>query len=349
MRIIFLLVLVLVGIKALIKSVNLLQQGEYTIVAVSWGAIFALILLVGAVVAAKKIVGSVKDKRNRKKSLFIPAKVDLDLCGAGLLLGASREDKVTVVRGKAPAEALADPKMVCIECGGSGNTRLNNWDHHEAGGPTKSATRQAWNYRTEQCGDSMAKSVWELVCYIDRLDTQGPQSLPKRGGFPSLADVFAGLLLSERDPKEQFFKGIELLKEVLKSGQNPYGKIRGFGSYASAKAENDRQVAEAVKSASWGKTRSGLRMAWTTSGFIGAIGALYEAGAKIAIVLNPDFNGIRKFTVAGNNMRVDPILASLNEREQGWGGPATGTILGSPQKVSSKLAIEDVVDIVKSI
>jgi hypothetical protein len=156
------------------------------------------------------------------------------------------------------------------------------------------------------------------------------------------------MLLSERDPKEQFFKGIELLRAVVESRPDPYGTIKGFDSYAAAKAENDRQVAGVVKTANWDTTQSGLRIASTESRFIGALGALYEAGAKIAIVLNPDFNGIRKFTVAGNGVRIDAILPELNAREQGWGGPATGTILGSPQKISSKLTIEEIVEIVKN-
>ena len=281
-----------------------------------------------------------------RKKVVIEAKIDMDLCGAALILDVGREYEVTVVRGKASAEQLADPNTICIECGGSGQTKLNNWDHHDPGGPAWSATRQAYG-PFSGWDDTYSTPHGRLAIYIDQLDTMGPQSFSDKPEFPSLSDVFAGMLLSERDPKEQFFKGIELLKAVVESQQDPYGTIQGFNSYASAKAENDRQVAEVVKSAGWDTTQSGLRMAIAESHFIGALGALYESGAKVAIILNPNYNGIRKFTVAGNGIRVDSILSELNAREAGWGGPPTGTILGSDQKADSKLTLDEVVGIVK--
>lgn len=92
--------------------------------------------------------------------------------------------------------------------------------------------------------------IQKIVSYINLLNTkEGLQSLPgygKKELFPSLSDIFAGMLLIERDPVKQLHGGIEILKAVVDSEQNPFGQIEGFDFYAEAKAENDRQIAKAV-------------------------------------------------------------------------------------------------------
>lgn len=274
-------------------------------------------------------------------------KIDLDTCGAAFLLGVTREDEVEVLRGNATEADLANPEVICIEVGGSGRVSENNWDHHEAGGPEKSATFQIWEY--------LERSVkyQELIEYIDLLDTKGPQSLPGYGKivegieYPSyLSTLFAGMLLTERNPVEQLHKGIEILRAVAESGQDPYGMIKGFDSYAKAKAENTRQIAKALERARYETTQGGLKMGYLETQFFGAPGALYGNGAQVVVALNPDMNGVRKFTIAGNGIRVDAVAPKLNQLEAGWGGPATGTILGSPRE-GSQLSLEEVVKIVK--
>jgi len=44
---------------------------------------------------------------------------------------------------------------------------------------------------------------------------------------------------------------------------------------------------------------------------------------------------------------VDAVLPKLNALESGWGGPPTGTIVGSPRE-GSKLTLKEVVGIVKT-
>jgi hypothetical protein len=81
---------------------------------------------------------------------------------------------------------------------------------------------------------------------------------------------------------------------------------------------------------------------------IGALGALYGRGCQIAIAYSPRFGNppVPKYTIAGNGVRVDSLLQLLNEREAGWGGPAHGTIIGSP-RVGSKLKPHEVKAIVQ--
>lgn len=309
-------------------------------------------------------------------------KIDLDTVGAAFLLGATRADEVEVLRsGKATPEDLANPEVICIEVGGSGQTQLNNWDHHDEGGPTASATRQVlvvenllaelkdflldkpsekfrepfdlWSSFLEEAAEEREKEYIEagfrLVAYIDQLDTKGPRSLASYGqvGFPTLSDVFSGMLLTTKDSVEQLHKGVELLIAVMDSKQDSYGTIKGFDSYAEAKAENNRQIAKAVEMARWDTTLAGLKLGALETEFFGAPGALYGAGAQVVVCLNPNLNGVRKFTIAGNDIKIDVVKPVLNKRESGWGGPPTGTIIGSPRE-GSNLSLEEVAEIVKT-
>ena len=155
-------------------------------------------------------------------------KIDLDTVGAAYLLGVTRADTVEVLRGEASMEDLADPSVLCIEVGGSGMVEAKSFDHHAGDGPTDSATLQAAKVIYGLCagcsgptadppycneadcsflpspGTGWYKELYQLVDYINKLDTESPESLRHRTGgnieFPTFSDVFAGLLLTERDP-----------------------------------------------------------------------------------------------------------------------------------------------------
>lgn len=317
-------------------------------------------------------------------------KIDLDTVAVAYLFGVGRKDEVVVLKNcQAVEEDLASPRILCIEVGGSGRITEGNFDHHNvpvipAGmGTIYSACRQAWAvHHCHYCGGVVGdperlpyvawgpflgtacengenKRVARLVEYIDCLDTLGPEALSRwagRNNFPTLSDVFDGMLLVTRDPIEQLLLGVEILQEVVKHGLdgiNPYGRmpveeIPQWAKWVEAKVENNRKIAEAVKLAHWSTTASGYKLAWLKTDFFGAPGALYGVGAQVVVAFSPHFgpNRIPKFTVAGNGIRVDGILSELNAREPGWGGPATGTILGSPRE-GSKLTLNEVIEIVE--
>ena len=366
------------------------------------------------------------------KKVYV-GKIDLDVIGCGYILGISRKDEVVTVRGQAPQEVLENPEIVCIECGGSGQVELLNFDHHGSNAPRKSATLQAFEAVEEAWGRygkaadrlvalgqleksrlgspedeatlRILRAVFEseekpaidyfnkvigsplapetdfagmLSSYVDTIDVYGPQKLrsyTRELGiepgelFPSLSDVISGMMLRVKDPREQFFKGVEIIRtiqemewedvfhsrftEAVETGAEIkatlFGPIKNpaFDEYVQAKQEHSRQAIEAVKKAKWTNTKGGRRLAYLETSFYGAPGALYAAGAEIAIVLNPNLRGIRKFTIAGNGVRVDSVLPLLGERESGWGGPSTGTIIGSPQDRDSTLSLEEVVEIAR--
>lgn len=300
-----------------------------------------------------------------KKIVMIGRKVDLDSCGAGFFLGVSRGDEIKAIFTATPEE-LANHKVVCIECGGTGRTQEGNWDHHSSIGPKDSATLQVARFYgvppflTEtnlEYEDFLEHPLlWKIVQYINVLDTQGPQALREISGFTpkiSLSNIFSGMLLSVRDPVEQFHQGIEILSKVWREGVDPFGempvkKVPEWQPYIAAKQENDWQIAEALKSAKWEITASGKKLGYLETKFIGAPGALYNSGAEIVVAFNPEFGQppVRKFTVAGNGIRVDAVTPKLNALESGWGGPATGTIVGSPRE-GSILSLDQVVWLVK--
>ena len=139
--------------------------------------------------------------------------VDLDTCLTGLLLGA----------GAAPAE-LADPAVTCIEAGGSGQTELNNFDHHDAAGSWPPACVQA----LRAAGAAGSPALERLVAYVAEVDlgrapvrdweTDAAEGL-------SLSSVFSGMRLTVRDPREQFFAGLGVLRTVLEESIDPFGPM----------------------------------------------------------------------------------------------------------------------------
>lgn len=308
-----------------------------------------------------------------KKRQVRVEKIDPDTIGAAFLLGVSREDEVVVLRGEASSEDLENAEVICIEVGGSGQSQLNNWDHHGPGSEGLfSATFQVWL----EMGANLSEKYKELVTrigvfglctsspcafsflvdYINKLDTRGPKALGEKSEelSPTLSDVFSGMLLTERDPVEQLHKGVRMLREVIMAGIDAFGQmpesmVSGpWSAYVEAKAENNRQIAKAVENAQWSTTSAGFRMAWLETDFFGAPGALYGVGAQVVVAFAPHFGPakVRKFTVAGNSIKVDAVLPKLNALESGWGGPPTGTIIGSPRE-GSELELSEVVKIVE--
>jgi len=292
------------------------------------------------------------------RRVLISGKVDLDTVATGFILDVDRysRDNVEVIRsGQASETDLADPDVICIEVGGSGRVMETNFDHHDPDGPKESATLQALNLLANDCPQLFEKGelpkLFKLATYIDILDVSGAKSLPSYGQveFPTLSDIFAGMVLVIRDPVEQFHRGIEILRTVIETGQNPFGTIGGFSLYAEAKLKNNLQVAEAVKSAQWATTKSGRKLGFLETDFYGAPGALYGLGAEVVVAFAPRFGNppAPKFTIGGNGVKVNLVLPILNKLENGWGGPPTGTIIGSPRE-GSKLSLKEVVDIVSA-
>jgi len=100
------------------------------------------------------------------------------------------------------------------------------------------------------------------------------------------------------------------------------------------------------------ETRSGGKIAVVESTHRAATSVGYSL-APVVVALNPSFKQgpsepYKKFTIcqfAGGFADIKSALAELNELENGWGG--SPTIGGSPQGVSSRLTIDEVVAVVE--
>lgn len=58
-------------------------------------------------------------------------KPDLDICLTAHVLDVIESDILVCVQDRATSDDLADRSVHCIECGGSGEADLNNFDHHD--------------------------------------------------------------------------------------------------------------------------------------------------------------------------------------------------------------------------
>lgn len=294
-------------------------------------------------------------------------KVDMDTALTAFLLSVSKDDEIVIVRDKASDEDLANPNVICIECGGSGQTDLSNFDHHDTQQNLPSACAQVFQLVLPYICPELANfpfearvevrlALQELVDYVATLDTQGPEALKTRsrspeGAFPTLSDVFSGMLLLTKDPKEQLLRGIEIYRLVLQNRINPFGlmpELPEWKEYIEAKRKNNEAIREALQSAQLFETKGGLKAGFVETDEIGALGGLYKLSCQIAVAYSPRFGNppVPKYTIAGNGVRVDALLPILNEKEPGWGGPAHGTIIGSPRS-GSRLPPETIRELVR--
>ncbi len=135
-------------------------------------------------------------------------KADLDTCLTAHILGVREGNEVFVAPGGAAPGELADPEILCIEAGGSGTPQLGNFDHHDPQRHLKPACRQAYDHL--HLDNAKLSRLVDYVCLVDE-DPSGHPPVP----FPSLSNIFSGMMLIEKDPLRRFWKGVGLLREIL--------------------------------------------------------------------------------------------------------------------------------------
>ncbi|MCX7965840.1 MAG: hypothetical protein N2596_04365 [Syntrophorhabdaceae bacterium] len=268
-------------------------------------------------------------------------KPDLDTCLTGLILGISSHDDIFIVEGKAEERDLLDSSVICIECGGSGLTSLNNFDHHEPHQYYPPACLQA--YEHTGCNDIKLKRLLDYVCLVDDRPEKHPLI-----AFPSLSNIFSGMLLVEKDPKKQFLKGMEMLKKVLNENIDPFSTmpdVYEWREFVEAKHKNLEETEHALKNTKYFFLNRGLKIGFLESTSIVGIGSLYRAGCDVVILYNPAYGEPprRKYTISGKNKKVVHLISFFDNMEKGWGG--RDTIIGSPKK-GSTLTPEEVIEIV---
>lgn len=137
----------------------------------------------------------------------IITKPDLDTCLTALILGVGSQSNVQIKPSAASPEELANPHIYCIEAGGSGLIQYNNFDHHDPVIYFPPACQQAFDKVGEN--DPALARLTDYVCHID-------ENLPlPKVAFPTLSGLFSGMRLCESDYAVQFFRGIDLLQQIL--------------------------------------------------------------------------------------------------------------------------------------
>lgn len=273
-----------------------------------------------------------------RKVLF--HKVDLDTALTALLAGVS-EDTPAIFVLRARDEELSDPEVLCIEVGGSGQVEYSNFDHHEPALRLPPASWQAYkvfgprNIEIPQVNYHLLR----LVRYVWLVD----EAISVKVGYPSLSNLFSGMLLCTKDRLEQFYRGIELLRKVLQNRWDPFQPIpvsKGMEQYLRAKELNRCALEKDLKDVVFFYTQGGRFGAYLRTGAIGGFRQLYERGAEIVVV----HDGKGKFTIGSQGVELAGLLLKLQGIEPGWGGRAH--IIGSPFSGSS-LSAERLIRLIK--
>lgn len=274
-------------------------------------------------------------------STVIIQKPDMDTCLTALLLNITKDDKIICRRANAMSEELADKSIICIEAGGSGQIELMNFDHHDTSYYLPPACVQAASFMGIQ-----NNFILRLVEYVSFIDEAKP--LPVTIEFPSLSNVFSGMLLTTHEPLKQFWAGIAVLDTTIQQQIDPFQQMPSlpqWTAYIQAKLENQRAIQQALQSAQFFTSKKGLTIGYCETQVIGGIFALYEKGCDVVVMYNPTFGNppIHKFTIASNNISIYHLKEIFNKLEDGWGG--RDTIIGSPRN-GTKLSQLTVLEIV---
>lgn len=279
--------------------------------------------------------------RNFKKAVI--RKPDLDTCLAGVIMGIHPCTPVLIVQSMASDNLLSDPRILCIECGGSGLTHLGNLDHHDPEHYYPPACRQALNLFNYP--DYELHRLVEYVCMIDEAIP-----LPGSVNFPSLSSVFSGMLLCEKDTSKAFQAGMKMLKLVLEKGIDPLSTmptLKGWTTYIETKISNQKKLDEDCSRTIFMNSKHGFCICYLKSENIGGTSRLYKMGCQVVILHNPAFGTppVNKYTIAGNGIKVSGLLDTLDKLEKGWGGRSC--IIGSPFS-GSMLKPDQILEIVST-
>jgi hypothetical protein len=264
----------------------------------------------------------------------------MDTVLTALLAGVTETDSIVNVKGRADKEDLENPEVLCIECGGSGQIQLNNFDHHSADTLPSACMQMA---RVKNIEDPF---LLELIEYVDKVDRALP--IEFIAPFPSLSSLFSGMMLLKKNT-ERLLCGIEIFKTVIRKKIDPFVTMPErpeWYEYIDAKQRNHASLMKFLKNAEFRKTPNGFKIGFSSHHAIGGIKALHDKGCDIVILHHDAFgeNRISKFTIASKSIALRPLVDAFTEFEDGWGGHST--IIGSPLESGSSLSKEQVIQTV---
>lgn len=257
---------------------------------------------------------------------FYLRKPDLDTVFTAFTLEWQEGDKVHLVAETAPAAALADPEIFCLECGGAGEVALGNFDHHNTPLSLPPACLQALHWREPD--DPL---LWDWGEYVAAVDLGRGRGNGLSGW--TLSQLYSGLRLTVPDPVAQLTAGVQLLRTILKlrlTPQEPLPLLPAWEPYRQAKRDLWERLAALLPQAVYFETKAGRRGGLLAAPYPGVHGLLRRQGCDITVALGLPANGGRHLTIASQGVDLRPLLQQLQRLEPGWGGPAHSTILAAP-------------------
>ena len=264
-------------------------------------------------------------------------KPDLDTVVAGSLLGAEHA-LVRPLPHEAPEQLLADKRVLCLECGGSGRIAEKNFDHHgEEVLPC--AAEQAWH------AIGAPQTLRSLVAYTAAVDTGSGRPAQGAEGI-TLSALLSGMRLCHTSPAAQFSAGLRLVACVCARQSDPEDVAwlpahdALAPQYLMAK-QAAQQKLEALAPQAVTLAHTPCTVMLLAAEVPGVHGLLRRLGAEISLAWNPPRHQWTLAAAHGFASYIRDTLALLKQREPGWGGPAGGGIIGSPRG-GSKLLLSDI-------
>jgi hypothetical protein len=271
---------------------------------------------------------------NLGKQILYIRKPDLDTITSAFLLNINQNThQLCLTAEEAPFEVLANRDVVCLECGGSGQTEALNFDHHETGLSLPTAVEQVWEHLGQ---NSIFSQLVNYVAWVDSGGLRGSCPCVGRGDEPraTLSAFTSGLFLLVPDLQRRFWLGLELVEQVWLSGLPPWDLSAGllerelwskyFQAKISAARELDLLRPEVVE------LHGNPKVLALSSEHYGAHGLLRKMGAAVRVAHRPSDGQITVSVDELHRLWLDNLKMALNYQEPGWGGPSGGTILASP-------------------
>lgn len=254
----------------------------------------------------------------------------MDTVLTALILGCRENDEVVWVEGQATEKYLEDPSIFCLECGGSGQIELGNFDHHNTRLALPPASVQAFQHR--RCNDPTLKKLVRYVAVVD--SGERIQAGYKHFGLSSL---YSGMRLAHQNLFDQFWAGLKILKSFLSYVIPPVGPIPflpEWQSYREVKERQQKELEEDIQPAEIFVTRSGIKGGFLESPYPGIHGLLRGLGCQVSIAQGLGGRNQSKLfcTISSAQTDLSSVMKELGKYERGWGGPSQGGIIGSPRE-----------------
>lgn len=279
-------------------------------------------------------------------------KPDLDTLAAAFLAGVQPDfNPLLVCLGDAPEHLLRNPSVLCLECGGSGQTHLANLDHHGGNEILPTAVEQAMDLFWPAQNSLYTDRLHILAEYAAFIDSAGQRGTPPLYSSPAnLSALVSGMLSMHKTPEEAFRAGLKLLEQWVDTAAAPWDLTKVVSDfpvwrhYLAAHTVMRNALRADARHVVPFSTAIGPALA-LCSGSYGVHGLLRNLGAKVRLAVGLGHPYRYSISVEPKDKPWLQVLGNnLNAMEPGWGGPSGGSILGAPFP-GSRLELATVIEL----